>query len=89
MAESDHMKAMSLIWANALGLAHVGEDDDFFELGGDSYAATIVMIMIEERFGIVADASVLFEFSTLRSFADQVRSIQARTCSSDDVEGVL
>ena len=39
------------IWQQVLGVANVGIRDDFFDLGGQSFAAIQVMTRIEQRCG--------------------------------------
>ncbi|MGJ5816511.1 AMP-binding protein [Paludibaculum fermentans] len=52
------------IWRRILSIESVGVRDDFYDLGGDSFAITLMMAELEAEFGAVAgalDASVFFE----------------------------
>jgi len=40
------------LWADRLGLAGIGADDDFFELGGDSLIAVTMITELERGFGV-------------------------------------
>src|SRR5580700_533591 len=40
------------IWAEALELADIGRDDDFFSLGGDSLIGAIVLAQVDAALGI-------------------------------------
>lgn len=62
-------KLVARIWAETLGLEHVGLDDDFFELGGHSLIAVQVMIRMEKETGLRLPLTSLFKFTTLEEFA--------------------
>jgi thioesterase domain-containing protein/acyl carrier protein len=55
------------IWRRALELEHIGREDDFFQLGGDSLAAAQVMFEIERTFGRKLPLTVLQEAPTLKA----------------------
>lgn len=44
-------RGLAAIWSEFLGLDRVGIDDDFFELGGDSLLATLLVLRIETALG--------------------------------------
>ena len=48
--EGETEKKLVEIWQEVLGVDTVGVDDDFFELGGDSFAATTLAAEIEATF---------------------------------------
>ncbi len=48
------------LWRRALGLAHVGLDEDFFELGGASLLAVRLTMAIQQRFGLELSLETLF-----------------------------
>lgn len=56
------------IWCKALGVAHVGADDDFFDLGGHSLLAVGIMTELEKSFGMRLPLSLLIEAPTIRGF---------------------
>jgi thioesterase domain-containing protein/acyl carrier protein len=63
------------LWQNILQLDRVGLDDDFFELGGDSLAATILASLIEKEFGITFAPAKIMSYSTV--------SAQAAHCAEE------
>ena len=58
--------------SRVLANASVTADSDFFKVGGDSLAAMELMAAIEEKFGLVVDAVVIFERPNIRDFAEAV-----------------
>lgn len=48
--EGETESQLAEIWRDVLGIDTVGTDDDFFELGGDSFAATTLAAEIEATF---------------------------------------
>ncbi len=66
------------VWRRVLGVDTVGSCDDFFELGGDSFAATTLASEIEATFGIQFAPSRILDLQTV---ARQALAIQAETAS--------
>jgi hypothetical protein len=59
------------LWAEALEVASVGLDDDFFALGGDSLAvARIVITAVAE--GVTLDPNLFVQYRTIRQMAGEV-----------------
>jgi thioesterase domain-containing protein/acyl carrier protein len=71
--------AIATMWARALGIDRVGRNDDFFDLGGDSYAATEIAAEVEERFGVAFSPANIVDNSTV---AKQARFIARRAGNS-------
>jgi len=61
-------------WREAMGLGEFGIDDNFFDLGGDSFAAIRVVQAIDRRLPVVE----LFKNPTVRGLAGVVRSVGSR-----------
>jgi acyl carrier protein len=59
------------------GHPEVKLDDDFFELGGDSFDAEDIMAALEQRFGVSLTVSTMLEAATPRALARVV--FEART----------
>ncbi len=55
----------------------IGEDADFFDLGGDSLAGETLLAGIERDFGIALPLSVLLESSTPRGLAEAITAKQS------------
>ena len=75
------------IWKDVLGCKDLGVTDDFFELGGDSLHATIMLQLIETRCGVELGYSVLFKAPRIRDLAVLIE--QARLESQVGRVGVL
>lgn len=43
---------LAAVWAEVLGLAQIGVDDNFFDLGGDSFKAVVIVRRITQPLGI-------------------------------------
>ena len=69
------------LWKDVLQLEHVGLDDDFFELGGDSLAAADLVFRASERFGIEPSLTSFFAEPTLAAMA---RAIQSQNVAPRD-----
>ena len=75
--------------ADVLGLPSVGIDDDFFELGGDSITA-IVLVSRARREGLGISARAVFTHRTVSALARVARPVVASPDSgSDDETGTV
>jgi amino acid adenylation domain-containing protein len=61
------------IWCEVLGLDQIGIDDDFFECGGDSFAAMKVARRIGEGVRVVS----IFQYPTVRQLVDYLGCTEA------------
>ncbi|HEX4962826.1 MAG TPA: amino acid adenylation domain-containing protein, partial [Thermoanaerobaculia bacterium] len=60
------------IWADVLGSARIGVEDDFFGLGGHSLLATQVMARVRSAFELELPLQTIFERSTLAGLAERI-----------------
>jgi len=77
---SDLESQLQSLWSTALGRGHVGLDEDFFELGGDSLQAVELFLRIEETLGHPLPRSVLFEAGTVAAMAKLIEASTATKC---------
>jgi tyrocidine synthetase-3 len=65
-------KQLVAIWQDVLGVERVGVTDHFFELGGHSLKAILLVSQIEERMKQKVAISSVFQYPTIREFAQAV-----------------
>ena len=86
---SDTEQALAHLWAEILGVEHVGLDDDFFSAGGDSLLAAALITKTRQRLGKTVPLSVLFREPTVRAVAEalDIRADDESTVVALDTEG--
>jgi amino acid adenylation domain-containing protein len=65
-------EAVATIWAQVLGVAQIGVEDDFFALGGHSLLATQVVAQIRSDFAVDLPLHSLFTCPTVASLAAEI-----------------
>lgn len=68
-SEKSIIDAVLAAYRQILADPNVLPDDDFFELGGDSFQAMDIMAMLEETTGKQIRAGVIFAFPTATALA--------------------
>jgi thioesterase domain-containing protein/acyl carrier protein len=58
-------RTIANLWAEHFKLDRVGRNDDYFELGGDSFGAVALALALQESFGKPFESSQFIEFSTV------------------------
>lgn len=89
-------RALAEIWAELLGLRHIGRDDNFFELGGHSLLGLRLVLMARRRFAVDLLVGELIANPTMRQFAQAIdqaaaqpgRSESPLLCLAEDGAGV-
>ena len=79
---------LSALWARLLGRDHVGLDDDFFALGGNSLLAAEMLAYTRSIFGVSADSvrpltRCLLRDPTLRGFSAATADARAGRLAAD------
>ena len=62
------------IWERALGVAPIGIDDDFFDLGGDSVTAIQTQFSVVDEYGITLSSTAFFNYPTIASLVEEIRT---------------
>ncbi|MCJ9733644.1 non-ribosomal peptide synthetase, partial [Bradyrhizobium sp. PRIMUS42] len=68
-------RAGAAIWRDALDVAAVHREDDFFVLGGNSIAAGQVAAAIRERLNVEVELRTFFDAPTLAAFASWIDAL--------------
>ncbi|MFC5156642.1 amino acid adenylation domain-containing protein, partial [Streptomyces amakusaensis] len=79
-------EALCGLFAEVLGLAHVGADDSFFELGGDSILSMMV-VSGARRAGLVITTQAVFEHRTAAALATVATHLAAEPLPGETAEG--
>jgi aryl carrier-like protein len=80
--QTDDEVQMAAIWAELLGVAQVGREDDFFALGGHSLKGMRLVAQVERVWGVRLGLVDLFQQGTLGGFTAVVRARQSPPPSS-------
>jgi acyl-coenzyme A synthetase/AMP-(fatty) acid ligase len=71
--QSDVERSLASIWGAVLGIKDFGVLDNFFDLGGHSMALASVHLKAQELFKHTIELVRLFEYPTIRAFAEYLR----------------
>src|ERR1700743_285083 len=66
---ADTEGAVAKLWQAVLGLPSVGLEDNFFEMGGTSLLATVLLTKLNQAFDADLAIAAVFEHPTVRSMA--------------------
>ncbi|MFH8368351.1 amino acid adenylation domain-containing protein [Streptomyces sp. NPDC018031] len=69
-------KSVAAVFAEVLGVARVGAEDDFFALGGHSLAVTRAALRLTEEHGVEVTAQVIFGSPTVSGVAESVETLR-------------
>jgi acyl carrier protein len=62
--------AMIGLWRQVLRTDDITEEDDFFDLGGNSILAVRLLPLIKEHFGVEGTISLILDYPTPRELVD-------------------
>jgi len=74
-AEKSLLDAVLAVYRHVLDDPGVSPDDDFFELGGDSFQAMDIMAALEKTTGKQINPGVIFVFPTAAGLAKAITNI--------------
>ena len=69
-------ETLASIWAEVLNLDCVGVEDNFSDLGGDSFDVVTVQAAIEGNFGVRVPVSAMIDAPTVAALAKLVERIR-------------
>lgn len=64
------------IWVELLGVADIGDDDDFFDAGGHSLIAIRMMSRIHKQLGVKFQLTTMFDAPTIGALAAEVLKVR-------------
>ncbi|HKZ07858.1 MAG TPA: non-ribosomal peptide synthetase, partial [Methylomirabilota bacterium] len=76
---NDDEATIARLWRAALGFEEVGVEDDFFELGGDSLRAAVMLADVRKATGLELGAAAFAEAPTVAAIARRVTAARRRT----------
>ncbi len=71
-------RQIAAAFAKTLGVPEVGLDDDFFDRGGHSLLAVMMLQELQNTLGLNLAPDLLFEHTTVRALAEEARSSMSR-----------
>ena len=85
---NDLEERLAELWSSILGHERIGVDDDFFELGGNSLQAALLMRRLQNALGEIVYVAALFDAPTLGGLAHHLEQTHPeaveRWCASQD-----
>jgi thioesterase domain-containing protein/acyl carrier protein len=70
--------AIAVCFENALSLPDLAEDDDFFDLGGDSVAAVDLALQLQDATGVTLPMTAVFDAPSIAAMADFIEASRER-----------
>jgi len=68
-------EALAAIWADVLGVQSLSADENFFDLGGHSLNATLIVNRVRQEFGVNLSLHVFFDAPTLSACAAAIECL--------------
>ena len=73
-SKSEHKALLEVsiakLWQEVLGLPAVGLEDNFFEMGGTSLIATVLLTKLNQTLNLSLPIATVFEYPTVRAMAE-------------------
>ncbi len=82
-------KTLAGIWSALLGVAEVGRDDDFFDLGGHSLLIVALAARVRAELGVALPLHTAYAHSGLQTMADAVTAELLAAAGGDELDGLL
>jgi thioesterase domain-containing protein/acyl carrier protein len=75
--------SLARMWSEVLGISRIGIHDDFFALGGDSFAAAVLLAEVEGEFGLEVGKLDRIDFMDAPTIADMARLIEGSAAGQE------
>ncbi|MCP4687636.1 MAG: AMP-binding protein [Desulfobacterales bacterium] len=76
-SETATQEALLALWREVLGVRHIGVDESFFEVGGDSLTAIHLVNRIRERLDPDISVTDVYQYPTIEKIAARVDGVEA------------
>jgi acyl carrier protein len=80
---------LARIWSGVLKIEHIGRNDNFFEMGGNSLQASRIINLIFEVFGMELPIRTIFELQTVKALAQKIEDTYNEVLGGEMEEGVI
>ena len=75
-------KKMVKLWQEVLGISRVGINDNFFEIGGHSLKAAVLVSKIQKEFSVEISLSEIFKAPNVKEITSRLKALKGNTYSS-------
>ncbi|MEI6277742.1 MAG: condensation domain-containing protein, partial [Prolixibacteraceae bacterium] len=82
--KNDSEKKLVAIWSEILNIKQIGTDDNFFEIGGNSLYATVLISRINKHFNIHLPLRSIFENQNLAELATEIQFHLSNVTETDN-----
>jgi phthiocerol/phenolphthiocerol synthesis type-I polyketide synthase E len=88
--ENESVKSVvTSIWRGLFGIAEIGQDDSFFELGGNSLLAVQMVSRIRDAFNVELSVQRIFDSPTLAALSMAVSALRGETPEGDELDSLV
>ena len=81
-------EAIAAMWAQVLGIREVGRNESFFDLGGDSLGACMVMLNIQQTCNVDLPLLIMFHAPTVATLAEKLEKAFRKQADSENTDRV-
>ena len=82
-------QVVTSIWRELFGIEHIGLEDNFFDLGGNSLLAIQLMAQLRQTFGLELPLNNLFEAPTVAGLATRIAESRLKEQEAAEIERLL
>jgi non-ribosomal peptide synthetase component F/thioesterase domain-containing protein/acyl carrier protein len=81
---TDIEEAVAGLWAEVLGVQPVGRDENFFDMGGESLSATLIILSIKQACNVDLPLHSIFRATTVAALAEELEEAFLRQAESEN-----
>jgi acyl carrier protein len=80
-------RAVAAIWSELLKVDGIGIHDDFFDLGGDSMTAIVLIVRLQSDFSVDLELPILFDRPTIAGLSEAIDMLAVTNLGFDPGTG--